>query len=199
MNYTRTASMCLRIAMRRVGGTSHIFSTSVSEQEMIKTLVDDLRDKDCSTVGTTLELHKPIAYGELDHLDSPQADAAHLEHVRTEVDSLFSRLPLPDDPMKTALEPSGREVAEQEGWDVLKEMVRERYHRSIALRAAEKARIEGVMKRYQQATDEPMEPDIPKGATSTEEAERIRRRIEHMKLEIAQLEKKLETADRFNN
>lgn len=94
-------------------------------------------------------LRSCITKGELEHMESPESDAAHQKKMDRMIDSLFSRLPMPEDPIKAALAPTKEEVAQIEQFEELKEAVRERYHAQQRRRRNEEVRIAGAMKRVE--------------------------------------------------
>ncbi|KAH8608778.1 hypothetical protein ERJ75_001247400 [Trypanosoma vivax] len=158
----------------------------------IKTLITDLRVDIGECISASENRLDGLKQGDLNHLESPEADAAHLKRVQAEADALFAKLPLPQDPMKAALDPTEDEVKGREEWEVLREAVRERYQRQLSLGAAEKKRIETAMQSYHNG-NECSNPPESKPSVVSNEAESLRRRIDRMKEEVARLERMLGT------
>lgn len=98
------------------------------------------------------DLQRASIARELDHMESPEADAAHLAKLDKQVTSFFDRIPLPADPMKAALAPTRDEIVQQEKFEVLKETVRERYMATQSRRRVEEKRIHEAMKRVEDGT-----------------------------------------------
>lgn len=88
-----------------------------------------------------------ISAQEVSHMESPEADEAHRRKVSKAIDDLFSRIPLPADPMAAALAPNAEEEQENAASEMLKEAVREAYWRKVNARRAEEARVEKAMER----------------------------------------------------
>lgn len=123
-------------------------SSSFIEQVKEDLVAEDLRRRTgVGGFGDTLRscVHK----GDLEHMESPQADAAHLRKVDRMMDNLFARLPTPADPIRAALAPTKEEVADIERFEELKEVVRERYLAKQRRRTGEELRIKEAMKRVE--------------------------------------------------
>lgn len=88
-----------------------------------------------------------ISAQEVSHMESPEADEAHRRRVSRTIDELFSKIPLPEDPMAAALAPNAEEEQENAAAEMLKEAVREAYWRRVNARRAEEARVEKAMQR----------------------------------------------------
>ncbi|ORC86960.1 uncharacterized protein TM35_000241100 [Trypanosoma theileri] len=181
--------------VRSLTGYNTVLGTGTLPQGFVKTLQEDLNEEEIyrrqSGIGETLR--NCIRHSDLDHIESPESDAAHLQKVESMMENLFSKIPLPLDPMKTALAPTEEELREREEHEVLKEAVREQYLRQKAYKAAEETRISEAMKRYEVDNgDQKVSSSLNKKETCNDSLE-LRRKIDDMKRQIEKLEKLLES------
>lgn len=109
---------------------------------MLKTIEEDLRceqERKKSGIGETLQNY--VHRAELSHMESPEADEKFLVALGSKVDDLFSKIPLPDDPMKAALSPTPEDMQEEAAAEIVKEAVREAYWRRLDAKQAEELRL----------------------------------------------------------
>lgn len=198
-----------QLVMRRVGATfltrqtaraftdpASVLGTSLSssfiEQVKEDLAAEELR-KRTGIGGFGDTLRNCISKGELDHMECPEADAAHVAKLDKMVDTLFSRIPLPKDPMKAALAPTKEEVAQLESFEELKEAVRVRYQSSQRHKAAENRRISIAMQKVEDGTH-PAFSKVSKYlgdeavCSEAAEVESMQRELEAMKKKVAALE-----------
>ncbi|CBH18125.1 uncharacterized protein TEOVI_000178700 [Trypanosoma equiperdum] len=197
MRCVRRSVLGSRGLKRPMFNYTRIFSMGITQHTFTGALLEDLRAGGCCGDQTEDNPGSSLRHGELDHFESPEAEAAHVEKVNTVVDDLFSRMPLPEDPMGAALAPTKEEMEEKAEWDVLKEVVRERYQRKIALKEAERVRIDKAMQHYR--VDKDIEGGVSGVTGATGDSEKIRKKIERMKQEIVELERRLEAANHDDN
>ncbi|RNF23484.1 uncharacterized protein Tco025E_02776 [Trypanosoma conorhini] len=183
--------------LRRLSGFGSVLGTRTVPHELVRTLQAELNEEEhrrqCG-IGETLR--NCVRQSDLDHLESPEADAANLHKLDAMVQSLFSRIPLPDDPMKAALDPTEEELKKNEECEVLKEAVREQYRRQKASKAAEEVRLARAMKRYEVVSEKEATSDITEHVDTPEETVDLRQQIDAMKRQLAKLEQLLDSKTR---
>ena len=89
-----------------------------------------------------------IRKGELDHMESPEADALRQAKTDVAIDSFFSKLPDIGDEkraMQLALQKTPEEQKDHEAVELVREVMREKYQRMRGRRRAEHNRIEAAM------------------------------------------------------
>jgi hypothetical protein len=145
-----------------------------------------------------------IRKSELDHMESPESEKRHLAKLDKQVDTLFSRLPEPKDPMKAALAPTRDELEENEKFEALKEAMREKYHSQLRKKNQEASRIDAAMKaveegtyeaKYSKSRPKPVLTEGEEAGTITpEQMEKISllQELEETKRKMRELEKMLE-------
>ncbi|RNF04414.1 hypothetical protein TraAM80_05194 [Trypanosoma rangeli] len=183
--------------LRGLSGFGSVLGTGTVPSDLMRTLQEELQEEERrKQFGIGETLRNCIGQGNLDHLESPEADAVHLQKLDSMVESFFSRIPLPEDPMKAALEPTEEELKKNDECEVLKEAVREQYQRRRAAKAAEEARLARAMKRY----DVPIENEANSNATehvdTPNDTVELRQQIDVMKRQLAKLEKLLNSKGR---
>jgi hypothetical protein len=184
--------------------TSSVLGTSTLSSQFLQQLKEDLNAEELKkqtgfgTFGETMR--SCIAKGELEHMESPEADERHLKKLDKMVDNWFEKIPLPKDPMRAALAPTKEELVENERFEVLKDAMRERYQSSNRRKRAEEVRIGAAMKRVEDGTHpaynkaskyEPFETVAEKMSSAKaadNEADALRRELEEMKRKVAALE-----------
>lgn len=187
-----------------------VLGTSTFSSQFIQQLKEDLAAEDLkkqSGVGTLGDtMRSCIAKGELDHMESPEADAKHLKKLDSMVDNLFARIPLPKDPMHSALAPTKEELVDHERFEVLKEAMRERYQTSIRRKRAEEVRIGAAMKSVEDGTHpaynrtakyeayETVSERLGASKSASDENDALRKELEEMKRKVAALEAKVRKA-----
>lgn len=134
--------------------SSSVLGTSTLSTQFLRQMQEDLTAEEGKKQGISgfADLQRASIARELDHMESPEADAAHLAKLDKQVTSFFDRIPLPADPMKAALAPTRDEIVQQEKFEVLKETVRERYMATQSRRRVEEKRIHEAMKRVEDGT-----------------------------------------------
>lgn len=187
--------------------TASVLGTSTLSSQFLQQLKEDLTAeelKKTSGVGTFGEtMRSCISKGELEHMESPEADEAHLRKLDKMVDNWFDRIPLPKDPMRAALAPTKEELADHEKFEVIKEAMRERYQSSNRRKRAEDDRIVKAMKsvedgthpaysklsKYEAYTTVPEKVSANRAADAENDA--LRRELDEMKRKVAALEAKV--------
>eukprot|EP00455_Lapot_gusevi_P029310 TRINITY_DN31382_c0_g1_i1.p1 TRINITY_DN31382_c0_g1~~TRINITY_DN31382_c0_g1_i1.p1 ORF type:complete len:226 (-),score=32.14 TRINITY_DN31382_c0_g1_i1:2-592(-) len=187
--------------------TASVLGTSTLSSQFLQQLKEDLSAEEMkkqSGFGTFGEtMRSCISKGELEHMESPAADEAHLKKLDKMVDNWFTKIPLPKDPMRAALAPTKEELAEQEKFEVLKEAMRERYQSANRRKRAEEERIGVAMKRVEDGTHpaynkaskyeafETVSEKISLAKAADNEADALRKELEEMKRKVAALEASL--------
>ncbi|ESL09360.1 hypothetical protein TRSC58_02919 [Trypanosoma rangeli SC58] len=182
----------LSSGIRGLAGFGSVLGTGTVPSDLLRTLQEELQEEECrkqSGIGETLR--HCIRQSDLDHLEGPEADAVHLQKLDSMVESLFSRIPLPEEPMKAALEPTEEELKKNDECEVLKEAVREQYRRQRAAKAAEEARLARAMKRYDAASGNEATSDTTEHVDTPNDTVELRQQIDAMKRQLAKLEKLL--------
>lgn len=123
---------------------------------------------------------------EMSHMESPEADEAHRVKLCHRIDDLFQRLPMPEDPMAAALQPTEEEERTNAAAEVLKEAVREAYWRKKNGERLEDRRLAAAMARY-------VTPQEAAQSMSKEEA--LRKELEEMKAKVKRLEAMLKEGE----
>jgi hypothetical protein len=119
-----------------------VLGTSTLSGSLLKGLQEDLRhENELRTRGMGETLQNYVNRTELSHMESPEADEKFLKELDTKVDDLFSRIPLPEDPMRAALALTDEEVKEEAAAELVKEAVREMYWRKLDAKKAEELRL----------------------------------------------------------
>jgi hypothetical protein len=211
MRIVRVSQLMVTVS-RRAYDPMSVLGTSTLSSQFVQQLKEDLAAEDLKkqpgvgTFGDTMR--SCIAKGELDHLESPAADEAHLRKLDVMVDDWFTRIPLPKDPMRAALAPTKEELVEHERFEVLKEAMRERYQTSTRRKRAEEERIGIAMKRvedgshpafnnatkyeaYETVSDRVREASF----AQTSENDALRQELEEMKRKVAALEAKVRKSE----
>ena len=134
--------------------SSSVLGTSTLSNQFLRQMQEDLAAEEVKKQGISgfADLQRASIARELDHMESPEADAAHLAKLDKQVTNFFARIPLPKDPMKAALAPTRDEIVQQEKFEVLKETVRERYMATQSRRRVEDRRIAEAMKKVEDGT-----------------------------------------------
>ncbi|CAD2218698.1 hypothetical protein ADEAN_000618900 [Angomonas deanei] len=191
---------------------SSVLGTSTMSSNFVKSLRDDLRNEENSRkrgMGETLTNY--INSAELTHMESPDEDVKFVKKLEHNIDDFFSKIPLPDDPMKMALRKSEEEMEEEAELEMIKEAYREAYLRKLDRKQAEEVRLKMSAKRLERAKDASdffnsgeygsvsaggKDREVPKkgAAAETEDGseESIRRQLKEMRLKMEELEKLLE-------
>ncbi|CCW60181.1 unnamed protein product [Phytomonas sp. EM1] len=123
-------------------GNDGILGSSSFTLNFINSVYDDLnkhKQTGCVGIGRISEKYGNAA--ELSHIDSPEDDDAFHKKLDNEIHNLFSRIPLPSDPMKAALAPTEDELNEKAEAELIKEAVREAYLHKMAAKKAEELRL----------------------------------------------------------
>lgn len=130
-------------------------------------------------------------------MESPEADEAFLAKFGTKVDDFFSRIPLPEDPMKAALARSPEELEEVASAELVKEAVREAYLRRLGAKQTEELRLKRAAKRldkgttageYFERTDAGANSVAADAANDVLDDEKIRKQLAEMKEKVRLLE-----------
>ena len=169
---------------------------------------EELKRFGVGTFGDTMR--SCISKGELEHMESPAADEMHQKKLDGMMESFFSKVPLPKDPMRAALAPTKEELTEIERFEVLKEAVRERYHANNQRKRSEEQRISAAMKQVEDGSHpsydamhkydayEPLVSRVEaqrqgqaRQEAEEEETEALKRELEEMKRKVASLESKM--------
>jgi hypothetical protein len=189
-------------ANRSFGENNSVLGTSPFPVSLMQELEREHVEEETKRRGGIGEtLRNCISKGELDHMESPEADEAHLRKLDAMVNNFFAKRPLPPDPMKAALAPTKDEIVQAEKFEVLKEAVRERYLATQAKRRSEDKRIAEAMKEVEHGTHQvrtslgTYEGEGPTEAsfvrpTPQSDAEATRKEIERLKRRLAELEAK---------
>ncbi|KAG5474552.1 hypothetical protein LSCM1_03339 [Leishmania martiniquensis] len=131
--------------------TNSILGTQTASGSLLKTLQDDLKNENVlHTNGRGETLQNCVNRAELSHMESPEADEQFLRALDAKVDDLFTRIPLPPDPMKAALALTDDEVKEEAAGELVKEAVREMYWRKLDARQAEELRLKRAQEQMQE-------------------------------------------------
>jgi hypothetical protein len=142
---------------------------------------------------------------ELDHMESPEADKRHFNKCERQISNFFDNLPTPADPMKAALMPTENEAEESDRVEMLKDIVRERYHGKLSRKGAERKRVAAAMQEVADGTHpmmnrrprhEDMCVDEPAMSPADAETLRLSMELEMMKRKVAALEKQLKSENR---
>ena len=184
---------------RVYGESNSVLGTSTFPLSLVQELEREAVDEQTKRKGGFGEsLRNCISKGELDHMESPQADEAHLRKLDAMVTNFFDKKPLPADPMKAALAPTKEEIVQTERFEVLKEAVRERYLATQAKKRNEERRINTVMKQVEDGTHV-VATSLPRfdgedialptpNSDVDDEREATRKEIEQLKKRLAELE-----------
>lgn len=150
---------------------------------------------------------------DISHLESPEQDKAYQEKLSRSIDSFFSQIPLPQDPMAAALAPSREEEEENAMAEALKEAVRDAYWRRIHAKRSEDTRVERAMqKRFPELCkkeDTSLSPELNRAEAQSahrdhsdqvkepfsSSQQEVTREMDRMKERIRQLEAKLAAAE----
>lgn len=152
--------VCLpvRVARRSPFSTDSVLGTNTLSPEFLEAFRDDVlaAEQTASQERAVGGLYAScIRKGELDHMESPEADARVLGKIERQAESLFARLPdLPDQAaaMRAALKPTREEVEADEKFESLKEAMRDRYQAQQRRRRNEAARIDSAMEAVEDGT-----------------------------------------------
>lgn len=142
------------------GVGNSILGTSSMSASFLKDLQEDLqREQDIRKHGIGETLTNYVRRAELSHMESPEEDKKFLQKFGSQVDDFFSKIPLPEDPMKAALARTPEELEEEAAAEMLREAVREAYLRKLDAKAAEELRLKQAARRlekhgYQAPTEE---------------------------------------------
>ncbi|KPI86545.1 hypothetical protein ABL78_4368 [Leptomonas seymouri] len=138
---------CLRFFSEFHSGS--ILGTSLHPGCSLKDLQEDLKhENELRTRGIGETLQNFVNRAELSHMESPEADEKFLKDLDIKVDDFFSRIPLPEDPMRSALALTDEEVKEEAAAEVVKEAVREMYWRKLDAKKAEELRLKHAQEKY---------------------------------------------------
>ncbi|CAM39851.1 conserved hypothetical protein [Leishmania braziliensis MHOM/BR/75/M2904] len=130
--------------------TSSILGTPTTSGSLLKTLQEDLKSEtELRTKGIGETLQNYVHRAELSHMESPEADEQFSKSLDAKVDDLFARIPLPQDPMRTALALTDEEVKEEVAAELVKEAVREMYWRKLDAEQAEALRLKRAQEKLQ--------------------------------------------------
>ncbi|KNH07610.1 hypothetical protein XU18_1704 [Perkinsela sp. CCAP 1560/4] len=108
---------------------------------------------DSCVEGTSDEKAKLSTMSEMSHLVSPTHDKKCSERIYEDAEKLFQKIPLPSDPMTTALKKTTEDIRLTRRNEVLIEAVRLRYQRMKQGELFEVARIEKGTPKYGGAED----------------------------------------------
>lgn len=126
-----------------------VLGTSTLSGNLLKDLQEDLRhENELRTRGMGETLQNYVNRAELSHMESPEADEKFIKELDAKVDDLFSRIPLPEDPMRAALALTDEEVKEEAAAELVKEAVREMYWRKLDAKKAEELRLKHAQEKY---------------------------------------------------
>lgn len=146
----RSAAASSRRSYTDAGYASSVLGTSTITGQFLAQIKEDA-EAGAMSYGETLA-SCVIRKGEMDHLESPDADARYFDKIDRQAAGLFSRVKAPENPMKVALAPTPDEVRENVQLELLKESVRERYHAMRMQKANENRRIDAVMSSIEDGT-----------------------------------------------
>lgn len=126
-----------------------VLGTSTLSGGLLKDLQTDLQhENNIRTRGVGETLQNYVNRAELSHMESPEADEKFAKELSAKVDDLFSRIPLPEDPMRAALALTDEEVKEEAASEMVKEAVREMYYRKLDAKKAEELRLKHAQEKY---------------------------------------------------
>jgi cobalamin biosynthesis protein CbiD len=190
-----------RVPCSRAFGGSSILGTDTFSASFVADLRDELANAELQRKGAPSDRYiNCIRKGEMDHMESPDAD--HRAKVKLDgmIGSLFDKLPEPQDPMKAALAKTEEEEMEHDHLEALKDEVRERYRRSVRRRKGENKRIDDAMEEVTKGThrmqsdgpgiDSLVDTEPQVSAAAIREAE-LQAQVAEMKARVAELERKL--------
>ena len=148
------AAAAAAVAVRRLGEQSTVLGTDAFDSKFVGMLRNELRVDETDSGGPDRfgrsTFSSCIRKGELDHMESPAADDAHIAKTDKQIESLFARLPPPPgDPMTAALAKTDAELKENEGMEMLREAMRQKYHSMKRRNSQEADRIEQAMAQIQ--------------------------------------------------
>ncbi|KPA85058.1 putative mitochondrial hypothetical protein [Leptomonas pyrrhocoris] len=126
-----------------------VLGTPVLSGSLLKDMQEDLKhENELHTRGMGETLQNFVNRAELTHMESPEADEKFMKNLESKVDDLFSRIPLPEDPMRAALALTDEEVKEEAAAELVKEAVREMYWRKLDAKKAEELRLKHAQEKY---------------------------------------------------
>lgn len=192
--------VCLRFpncGVRRFGDS--VLGTSTFSASLLREINEEMAQNDRERRGAPRSTFiNCIRQGELDHMESPEADERAKAKVDGLIENLFSKLPTPKDPMAAALMKTPEEEAKEDHLDALRDEVRERYRKSQRRTKAESDRIASAMDRvksgtHKSQTKEPMDESLLVAAEPdhVSRERELQLEIAAMKARVAQLEKEL--------
>lgn len=151
----------------------------LANSEVLNSIKADLQSQKQTTESSTLAacLTGNTSLGGIDHLESPEADAKHVEKVNRLTDDFFSKLPTPCDWKSAALAKSKFELEQDERLEALQEAMRARYRSSKRMQRMENDRIDLAMEavnagQHSSQVGEKVEP-----RANEEELMRLRQRV----------------------
>ncbi|CCW68546.1 unnamed protein product [Phytomonas sp. Hart1] len=133
-------------------GNNNIFEFSSFTPSFINSVYEDLKKQkqtSCMDIGGTSK--KNASTAELSHIESPEDDEAFRKKLDNEIYNIFSRIPLPSDPIKVALAHNEDELNEKAEAELIKEVVREAYLRKMEAKKAEELRLKWAEKRLDES------------------------------------------------
>uniref|UniRef100_A0A7S1PQ33 Uncharacterized protein n=1 Tax=Neobodo designis TaxID=312471 RepID=A0A7S1PQ33_NEODS len=190
-----------KLAKRQRHFGSSILGTDTFSASFVADLKDELANAERERRGAPSDKYiNCIRKGELDHMESPEADARAKAKLDGLIGDLFDKLPEPEDPIAAALAKTPEEQQEHDHLESLKDEVRERYRRSVQRRKGESRRIDAAMAEISAGThrlqrDGPgieslSDFQAPESAAAKREEE-LKAEIEAMRARVAELERKL--------
>eukprot|EP00758_Cryptobia_borreli_P003422 Tbor_TRINITY_DN3732_c0_g1::TRINITY_DN3732_c0_g1_i1::g.2411::m.2411 len=203
-----TTSMMLSHSARLlpvINGRRYYYTTILGTDTITSSFIRDLKaDTEALNANRSEAIRECVmgGKGELDHMESPEVDKKHVHKIERLADDLFSRIDLPADPMKAALAPSEEEVMQNEKFEVLKDIVRERYQSSNRRKSNERSRITRAMDEVaagtyklpldrERETVERMNANKRASIAAEDlEKEALRNEVKELKARLAAMEKK---------
>lgn len=187
---------------RRRCFSSSVLGTETFSAKFVESLRTEMAEAERDRKGATRDMWvNCIRKGELDHMESPEADAKQIAKIDRLATDLFTRLPAPKDPMKAALQKTAEEMIHLEELESIKDMMRDRYRAKQQGKRVESKRIEAAMdqvargKHRLQQEGAGIESFVDMEEESVAAAQResqMKAEIEAMKRRIAMLETELQ-------
>ena len=150
--------------------------TPLSEFDLLRDLREHNAEKVFQENVDGLDSKYPHQY--ISHMESPEEDDRLVAEISHVVDSVFSRVPLPENPMETALQLLPDEVRGNEENEALKDIIRSKYLAKREREAAEAKRITAATKAWKQESND-------------EDRNQLQKRIDSLKIQLRMAESQL--------
>jgi hypothetical protein len=186
------------VALRQFSDS--ILGTGNFSADFVRELRQDMAEMERERKGLPRDTFaNAVLNGDLNHMESPESDEKHKRKIDRAAADLFSRLPMPADPMKAALAKSHEEMNAIDDLDALKEQVRERYRRGNRMRRTESQRIDAAMNEVSTGSHRMMRTgpgidelvDVDRRAPAEKREDELQAEIAAMKRKVAELESAL--------